>query len=83
MLDFPKFLHLGKTFLNQSDCRICQTSYKQPILNMYLDIIEGLDILGTNESIKCFAWSWSTQECPQLDQSNSNILETPVTQKKF
>ena len=50
---------------------------------MFLDIIEGLDILGTNESIKCFAWSWSTQECPQLDQSNSNILETPVTQKKF
>ena len=35
---------------------INQTSIlkKQAILNMYLDIIEGLDILGTNKSIKCF-----------------------------
>ena len=61
---------------------INQTSIlkKQAILNMYLDIIEGLDILGTN----VFAWLWSTQECPQLylDQSNSKILETPITQEK-
>ena len=56
MLDFPEFLHLARSFLNQSDCRIFQTSIlkKQVILNMYLDIIEGLDILGTNELIKCF-----------------------------
>ena len=83
MLDFPEFLHLARSFLNQSDCRIFQTSIlkKQVILNMYLDIIEGLDILGTN----VFAWLWSTQECPQLclDQSNSKILETPITQEKF
>ena len=83
MLDFPEFLHLARNFLNQSNCRTFQTSIlkKQAILNMYLDIIEGLDILGTN----VFAWLWSTQECPQLclDQSNSKILETPITQEKF
>ena len=56
MLDFPEFLHLTRSFLNQSDCRNFQTSVlkKQAILNVNLDIIEGLDILGTNESIKCF-----------------------------
>ena len=56
MLDFPKILHVARSFLNQSDCRTFQTSIlkKQAILNMYLDIIEGLDILGTNELIKCF-----------------------------
>ena len=56
MLDFPEFLHLGRSFLNQSACRTFQTSIlkKQAILNMYLDIIKGLDILGTNDSIKCF-----------------------------
>ena len=55
ILDFPEFLHLGRSFLNQSACGTFQTSIlkKQAILNMYLDIIEGLDILGTNES-KCF-----------------------------
>ena len=83
MLDFPEVLHAARSFLNQSDCRTFQTSIlkKQAILNMYLDIIEGLDILGTN----VFAWLWSTQECPQLclDQSNSKILETPITQEKF
>ena len=54
MLDFPEFWHLARSFVNQSDCRTFQTSIlkKQAILNMYLDIIEGLDILGTNESIK-------------------------------
>ena len=83
MLDFPEFLHLARNFLNQSNCRTFQTSIlkKQAILNMYLDIMEGLDILGTN----VFAWLWSTQECPQLclDQSNSKILKTPITQEKF
>ena len=83
MLDFPNILHVLRSFLNQSDCTTFQTSIlkKQAILNMYLDIIEGLDILGTN----VFAWLWSTQECPQLclDQSNSKILETPITQEKF
>ena len=56
MLDFPEFLHLARSFLNQSDCRAFQTSVlkKQAILNMYLDIIEGPDMLGTNESIKYF-----------------------------
>ena len=56
MLDFPEVLHAARSFLNQSDCRTFQTSIlkKQAILNMYLDIIEGLDILGTNELIKCF-----------------------------
>ena len=56
MLDFPEFLHLGRSYLNQSACRTFQTSIlkKQAILNMYLDIIKGLDILGTNDSIKCF-----------------------------
>ena len=56
MLDFPEILHVARSFLNQSDCRIFQTSIlgKQAILNMYLDIIEGLDILGSNELIKCF-----------------------------
>ena len=56
MLDFPEFLHLARNFLNQSNCRTFQTSIlkKQAILNMYLDIIEGLDILGINESIKRF-----------------------------
>ena len=56
MLDCPKILHVARSFLNQSDCRTFQASMfkKQAILNMYLDIIEGLDILGTNESIKCF-----------------------------
>ena len=81
MLDFPEFLHLARNFLNQSNCRTFQSSIlkKQAILNMYLDIIEGLDIPGTN------AWLWSTQEFPQLclDQSNSKILETPITQEKF
>ena len=58
MLNFRKFLHLARSFLNQSDCRTFQTSIlkKQAKLNMYLDIIEGLDILGTNESIKCFCF---------------------------
>ena len=56
MVDFPEFLHLARSFLNQSDCRTFQTSIlkKQAILNMYLDIIEGLDFLGTNECV--FAW---------------------------
>ena len=56
MLDFPEFLHSARRFLNQSDCRAFQTSVlkKQAILNIYLDIIEGPDMLGTNESIKCF-----------------------------
>ena len=56
MLDFPEILHATRSFLNQSDCRTFRTSIlkKQAILNMYLDIIEGLDILGTNELIKCF-----------------------------
>ena len=56
MLDFLKILHVARSFLNQSDCRTFQTSIleKQAVLNMYLDIIEGLDILGTNELIKCF-----------------------------
>ena len=83
MLDFPEFLHLARNFLNQSNCRTFQTSIlkKQAILNMQLDIMGGLDILGIN----VFAWSWSTQKCPQLglDQSNSKILETPITQEKF
>ena len=83
MLDFPEFLHLARNFLNQSNCRTFQTSIlkKQAILNMDLDIMGGLDILGIN----VFAWSWSTQKCPQLclDQSNSKILETPITQEKF
>ena len=56
MLDFPKILHVARSFLNQSDCRTFQASIlkKQAILNMYVDIIEGLDILGTNELVKCF-----------------------------
>ena len=56
MLDFPEILHVARSFLNQSDCRTFQTSIlkKQAILNIYLDIIEGLDILGTNELIQCF-----------------------------
>ena len=56
MLDFLEFLHLTGSFLNQSDCRTFQISVlkKQAILNMYLDIIEGPDMLGTNEPIKCF-----------------------------
>ena len=56
MLHCPKLLHAARSFLNQSDCRTFQASMfkKQAILNMYLDIIEGLDILGTNELIKCF-----------------------------
>ena len=55
MLDFPEILHAARSFLNQSDCRTFQTSIlkKQAILNRYLDIIEGLDVLGTNELIKC------------------------------
>ena len=53
MLEFPEFLHLTGRFLNQSDCRTFQISVlkKQAILNMYLDIIEGLDIPGTNQLI--------------------------------
>ena len=53
MLDFPEILHVARSFLNQSDCRTFQTSLlkKQAILTIYLDIIEGLDILGTNELI--------------------------------
>ena len=56
MLDFPEFLHSARSFLNQSDCRAFQTSVlkKLAILNMYLDITEGSDMLETNESIKCF-----------------------------
>ena len=56
MLDFPKTLHVARSFLNQSDCRTFQTSIlkKQTILNVYLDTIDGIDILGTNELIKCF-----------------------------
>ena len=56
MLDFPEFLYLARTFLNQSDFRTFQTSIlkKQAILSMYLDLIEGPDTLGINESIKYF-----------------------------
>ena len=56
MLDFRDVLHVTRSFLNQSDFRTFQTSIlkKQAILNMYLDIKEGLEILETNELIKCF-----------------------------
>ena len=56
MLDFPEFLYLARSSLNLLDCRTFQTSIlkKQAILTMYVDIMEGLNILGTNESIKCF-----------------------------
>ena len=43
-------MHSARSFLNQSDSVL----KKQAILNMYLDIIEGPDMLGTNEPIKCF-----------------------------
>ena len=67
MLDFPEFLHLARSFLNQSDCRAFQTSVlkKQAILNIYLDIIEGLDILGSNELIKCFCLVMVKSGMPQ------------------
>ena len=66
MLDFPSILHVLRSFLNQSDCTTFQTSIlkKQAILNMYLDIIEGLDILGTNELIKCFCLVMVNSEMP-------------------
>ena len=56
MLDFPEFLYLARSSVNLLDCRTFQTSIlkKQAILTMYVDIMEGLNILGTNESIKCF-----------------------------
>ena len=57
MLDFREVLHVARSFLNQSDSRTFQTLIlkKQAILNMYLDIIKALDILGANELIKCFS----------------------------
>ena len=60
LLDFSAFFHVTRSFLYQSDCRTFQTSIfkKQAILNMYLDIIEGIDILGTNKLIVS-GWLWS------------------------
>ena len=87
ILGFPEFLHINRSFLSQSNCRTFQTSIlkKQAILNMYLDIIKGLEILVTNELINCFCLvmvnSGVLRLC--LDQSNSKILETPITQEKF
>ena len=50
LLDFYAFLHVARSFLYQSDCRTFQTSLlkKEAILNLYLDIIQCLDILGAN-----------------------------------
>ena len=87
MLDFPEVLHAARSFLNQSDCRTFQTSIlkKQAILNMHLDIIEGLDIVETNESIKCFCLVMvNSGMLPTLYWPiKSKILETPITQEKF
>ena len=50
LLDFYVFLHVARSFLYQSDCRTFQTSLlkKEAILNLYLDIIQCLDILEAN-----------------------------------
>ena len=50
LLDFYAFLHVARSFLYQSDCRTFQTSLlkKEAILNLYLDIIQCLDILEAN-----------------------------------
>ena len=87
MLDFPEFLHSARIFLYQLDCWAFQGSVfkKQAILNIYLDIIEGQIFQEPMNQLSVFPWLWSTQECHQLclDQLNSKILETPITQEKF
>ena len=87
MLDFPEFLHSARSFLYQLDCWAFQGSVfkKQAILNIYLDIIEGQIFYEPMNQLSVFPWLWSTQECHQLclDQLNSKILETPITQEKF
>ena len=51
-------MHLARRFLNKLDCRTFQTSIlkKQAIWNIYLEFLEGLDILETNELIKSFCF---------------------------
>ena len=93
MLDFPNILHVLRGFLNQSDCRTFQTWIlkKQAILNMHLDIIEGLDILGTNELIKCFCLVMVNSEMPPTlswlikfeDPWNSNNSRNVLVIKLF
>ena len=85
MLDFPEFLHLGRSFLNQSACRTFQTSIlkKQAILSLNLDIIQWLDILGASELIKYFYVFVARHTQFFLDQSDTKILETRITQEKF
>ena len=43
---------------------------------MYVDIIDGLDILGTNK-LFLLGMVWHGQLC--LEQLDSKILETPIT----
>ena len=83
LLDFSAFFHVTRSFLYQSDCRTFQTSIlkKQAILN--LDIIQRLNILGASELIKYFCLVMVRHTQFFLDQPDSKILETPITQKKF
>ena len=85
LLDFSAFFHVTRSFLYQSDCRTFQTSIlkKQAILSLNLDIIQWLDILGTRELIKYFYLVLARLTQFFLDQSDSKILETPITQEKF
>ena len=93
MLDFPEFLHLARRFFNQSDCRTFQSSIlkRQAILNMYLDIIEGIEILGTNESIKWFCLVMLNSGMPPTlywpikiqDSGNSNNPRKVLVAKLF
>ena len=93
MLDFPEVLHLARSFLNKSDCRTCQTPIlkKQAILNMYLNITQGRDIVGTNESINCFYLVMVNSEIPSIlswpvkfqDPWNSNISRKVLVAKLF
>ena len=85
MLGFSEFLYVGRCFLNQSDRRTFEKSVlmKQAILNMYLDIIIWLDILIANKLSQCFCLVMVRHTQPCLNQSDSKILEIPVTQEKF
>ena len=78
-------LHVVTYFLKQSDCSTFENwmFMRQDLLNFYVDIIMWLDILTTNELIKCFRLVMvrHTQLC--LKQSNSKIIEILATQEKF
>ena len=69
-------LHVARNFLSQSD----SGPFK---LKQVLVIIMWLDILKTNELIKRFCLVLVRHVQISLDQSNSTILETPITQEKL